>query len=262
MTPLIAVEKLSVTRSQSFLLKEIELSIQPGELIWLIGPNGSGKTTLFRAMLGIMRADSGTIRLSGRDIAGISRRDAARRLGYVPQSAGGLIPFTCFQFVLMARYPRFSRVSGPTRADEHAARRALEETETLDLAERRIDTLSGGERQRVFIAAALAQETDALLLDEPTACLDPRHHVEVLSFLASLNRRVGRTLVCATHDLNCLSLYGGRAVALNKGSIVFDGPAENALSPDILQDIYGLSFKTAPWPGRPGVRIAVPEAAR
>ncbi len=261
MNPLIVIDKLSVERNKALLLKDVSLSINQGEMIWLIGPNGAGKTTLFRSILGIVQGEAGTIRLCGRDLKDYSRRGIASHISYVPQATGGPIPFTCFQFVLMARYPRFPRFSGPTRSDEIAAKRALEETSTIDLADRLMDTLSGGERQRVFIAAALAQETEILLLDEPTACLDPRHHVEVLSFLAGLNHNNRRTLICATHDLNSPSLYGGRVIALDQGEIVFDGPAKAAISPEILRRVYGLPFRMAAWPGRPDLQIAVPEIA-
>jgi iron complex transport system ATP-binding protein len=164
-------------------------------------------------------------------------------MAYVPQSTGGILPFTCREFVLMARFPHFPSFGGPRPSDEEAANKAMEETATIAFANRPIDTLSGGERQRVFIAAALAQETTALVLDEPTASLDPKHHMEILALLRNLNQSAKRTLICATHDLQGPSLFGGRVLALRCGAVVFDGPVKEAMSSSVLRGVYDFPFR-------------------
>ena len=178
----------------------VSLAIERGELVGILGPNGSGKTTLLRLLSGTRTPTSGTVRLGGRAMRGLSRREIARHLAVVPQEVELAFEYTALEIVLMGRHPHLGlfQVEGPS--DYAVAREALAATGTAHLERREFHTLSGGEKQRVIIAAALAQSAAVLLLDEPTASLDLGYQLDVASLLAWLNRERGVTMAISTHD--------------------------------------------------------------
>jgi iron complex transport system ATP-binding protein len=258
MDPIIQIQDYSLRLGGKEILQHISLSVEKGEYLAIIGPNGAGKTTLLKCLDGICRRGSGTIQIKGKALLDYSQRGLAKLISYVPQADGRSFPFTVREFVLMARYPYLSPFSSVSKQDKEASVAALEVTGTVGFADRYLATLSGGERQKVFIAAALAQAAEIILLDEPTAFLDPKHEEEIYRILKRINRESGATLVAVTHDINHAVLLSGRILALKGGRVVFWGPSGDIINQGILQEIYEKPFRFLPHPenGRP---FLVPE---
>jgi iron complex transport system ATP-binding protein len=185
----------------------------------------------------------------GRPLAGYSQRELARRVCYVPQLDGRALPYTAGEFVAMGRYPYLSPFSGIRDSDRDALAEVAEQAGIEELLDRRIDTLSGGERQKVFIAAALAQGAEVMLLDEPTSFLDYRHQVEVRRLLGKLNRDRGKTVLAVSHDLNSALAGCNRALALKRGRVMYDGSPADLLEETRLREIYGTGFTFITQPG-------------
>ncbi|HLA85854.1 MAG TPA: ABC transporter ATP-binding protein, partial [Thermoguttaceae bacterium] len=246
MTPdtphLLDVRDLSISLGSQAILDRVSFGVARGEAVAIVGPNGAGKTTLLKCLAGILRGDSGEIRLEGRAISEYPRRQLARRMSYVPQADSQPVPFTVEQFVLMGRYPYLSPFSPVGREDRQAARRAMERTGTVEFAARRLDTLSGGERQKVYIAAALAQAAEILLLDEPTTFLDYHHQEDICRLLRETAQDAGLTMVSVTHDVNRAALESDRIVALQRGRVAFLGSSADIMRADVLADLYGCRF--------------------
>ena len=224
------------------ILRDVSFSVSQGEYLSIVGPNGAGKTTLLKCLDRIYRGGTGQISVFGQPLKSYRQRELARQLSYVPQADGRVFPFTVDQFVLMGRYPYLNPLSSVGREDMEAVREVMERTGVDEFAHRKLDTLSGGERQKVYIAAALAQGAEVLLLDEPTTFLDYRHQAEVRDLLAEVNRNSGVTVVAVTHDLNRAAMDSDRVVALREGSVVFDGTPSEIMQPEVLQRIYDTSF--------------------
>jgi len=230
----------------------IDLELAPGTLIAVVGPNGAGKSTLLRALAGLLRPTSGSVRLDGRDVATIPRRELAGRIAVVPQSFDTLFPFTVREIVSLGRSARLSLFSRPTSVDAQAVERALDELDLGGLADRRMDSLSGGERQRAVLAMALAQEADVLLLDEPTVHLDPGHQRSTVLLVRDLARARGLVLVTVLHDLN-LAALADRIVALVDGIVGADGHPDEVLAAGPVERIFGPGLRVAQVDGRPVV---------
>jgi cobalamin transport system ATP-binding protein len=224
------------------ILHDVSFSVRQGEYLSIVGPNGAGKTTLLKCLDRIYRGGTGKITVFDQPLESYRQRDLARRLSYVPQADGRVFPFTVEQFVLMGRYPYLNPFSSVGHEDMEAVHQVMERTAVDEFAHRKLDTLSGGERQKVYIAAALAQGAEVLLLDEPTTFLDYRHQAEVRDLLAEVNRNSGVTVVAVTHDVNRAAMDSHRVVALSEGTVVFDGTPSEIMQPEVLQRIYGTSF--------------------
>ena len=180
----------------------------------------------------------------GRPLAGLSRRERARHIAYVPQVRPASVPLSVYEVVLLGRYPHLSPLQLAPRSEDFAAvEEALAVVGIADLRDRPLDELSGGERQAVYIAAALAQEAEMLVLDEPTTHLDARHQREVAALLLKLAREAGRTVVAATHDLNLASLLGDRLLALAGGRVLAVGSPAEILRPELLDRLFGTRFE-------------------
>ena len=230
-------------------LRGVSLTLEPGGLIALVGPNGAGKSTLLRALAGLIRPTSGSVSLDGADVLGMSRAALASRIAVVPQSFDTLFPFTVREIVGLGRSARLGLFARPTVADREAVERAIRDQELADLADRRVDALSGGERQRVVLAMALAQEASVLLLDEPTAHLDPSHQRGVLLRVGELARTRHVVTVAVLHDLN-LAALADRVVVLDDGSVVADGPPASALAGDVVRRVFGEGLVVSQLGGR------------
>ena len=196
----------------------MSFGVDRGTIVGLLGPNGSGKTTLVRIMAGMLRPDSGRVSLDGASVSDMPRRDLARRVALVPQETHTTFDFSVIDMVLMGRYPHLGPFELERPADLEIARKALRATGTEALESRTFATLSGGEKQRVVIAAALAQASDILLLDEPTTALDVGYQFEIAALLKRLNAEHGTTMVVSTHDLNLAAALCERVVLLKSGS--------------------------------------------
>ena len=222
------------------MLSGVTLDVPAGAVTGVLGPNGSGKTTLLRLLSGTRRPTSGQVRFDGRPLGEYTRRALARRVAVVPQETQLAFEYTVLEMVLMGRHPHLGvfEVEGP--ADLAAAREALAATGAAHLEARDFGTLSGGEKQRVVIAAALAQATDVLLLDEPTSSLDLGAQLEIAHLLAELNARRGMTIVVSTHDLHLAASICRDLILLRDGQVVASGPTAEVLTRDNLRALYGV----------------------
>ncbi len=256
-TPLLEVQDLHVDLGGHPVLSGVNLSMDPGGYLSIVGPNGAGKTTLVRCLAGLLAPGSGQILLDGRPLQDLSSRERARRLAYVPQAIGGVPPFSVETFVLMGRYPHLSPFTSPRAEDHEAVRAALQRTDTTHLARRAMDQLSGGERQMVFLAAAIAQQADVLLLDEPAAFLDYRHQLQVMGTLEKLNTERGVTIVTVSHDINMAARRSKRILALRRGVCLVEGSPREILASESLQAIYDAPFRMVP--DAPWLPLALPE---
>ena len=238
----IDVARFSFRFGSTPVLRDVSFSVRAGEYLSIVGPNGAGKTTLLKCLDRIYRGGTGRIAIFGRPLALYRQRELARLLSYVPQADGPLVAFTVEQFVLMGRYPYLNPLSSIAHQDRQAVRRVMRRTGIEPLAHRTLDTPSGGDRQKVYIAAALAQGAEVLLLDEPTTFLDYRHQAEIRDLLGEVNRQSAVTIVAVTHDVNRAALDSDRIIALSAGSVVFDGTPAQIMRPQTLQRIYGTPF--------------------
>ena len=238
------LESLSFAVNAKSILHNVSVTIGAGERWSIIGPNGAGKSTLLKCLMRIHTGWSGRVRVFGRALESFTQRELARRIAYVPQPGSGVrFPYTVQEFVSMARYPYASPFGTRRAGDKAAVESALARASVEEFVNRSLDTLSGGELQKVYIAAALAQGGDILLLDEPTAFLDYRHQAEVIELLHAINRESGTTILTVTHDVNTALITGGGALALRGGSVVFAGPVSELVCEKRLGEVFGASFR-------------------
>ncbi len=221
----------------------LDLAVTAGQCLVLAGPNGSGKSTLLRGLGRLLRPAAGAVLLDGRPLARWSPRDLARRLAVLPQSPETPADLTVEQLVALGRHPHQPFLSLPSAADRAAVDEALAWTDLQPLAGRRLADLSGGERQRAWIALTLAQQTDLLLLDEPTTYLDLGHAMAVLDLVRRLNRERGVTVVMALHDLSQAARYADRLVLLANGAIAADGPPASVLTAAAIARVFGVEVE-------------------
>lgn len=228
-------------------LRGLTFRVEKGELAGILGPNGSGKSTLLLALAGILPHRSGVVRVAGEEITRRSASWRARHMASVPQKTELTFPFKCLSVVLMGRYPHLSRWGVYTEEDRREALEAMEQTETLHLAQRMITEVSGGEAQRVIIARALAQGSEILLLDEATSSLDVARKIQIFDLLRGKNAN-GTTLLCAMHDLNLAALYCTRLIFLKQGKVVLDGPTRETFKEEKLAEIYETDIRISKHP--------------
>lgn len=234
MTTLLEGKKVGFAYGSHRVLDAVDLELKSGEFVALVGPNGAGKSTLLKLLLGWLSPDRGGVEVEGRALSVLSRRDVARKIAFVPQESRVDFAFTARELVTMGRMPYLGRFQPEGPADLSAVERALDATETRALADRIVSELSGGERQRVQLARALAQETDVLLLDEPTANLDIEHQLALLELVRELVRD-GRAAMMALHDLSLAARFADRVVVLASGSIVAAGKPSEVFTEGLLE---------------------------
>jgi iron complex transport system ATP-binding protein len=240
-------------------LRGVDLAAREGELVAVVGPNGAGKSTLLRVLAGLIAPTAGRVTIGDAEVAALSRRAIARHVAVVPQVFETLFPFTVREVVALGRTARLGALGVLGQADARAVMRALEELSSTELADRRIDRISGGERQRAVLAMALAQETEVLLLDEPTAHLDPAHQRATLEHVARLARERQLAVVAVLHDLNLASALATRIVVLADGQVVRDGEPREVLTAALVREVFGAGLDVISHDGRPFV-LPVPDA--
>jgi iron complex transport system ATP-binding protein len=224
-------------------IEGLSLQVARGRITVLVGANASGKSTLLRALGRLLHPEAGEVLLDGKAIASLSTREVARRLAILPQGPVAPEALTVRQLVAQGRYAHQRLLRRWSAEDEAALAGALEATDIGDLAGRPVDQLSGGQRQRAWIAMALAQQTDLLLLDEPTTYLDLAHQVSILELIAQLNVRDGRTIVMVLHDLNQAARYADQIVALRAGAIVAAGSAAQIITEATVRTVFDVDVR-------------------
>jgi iron complex transport system ATP-binding protein len=236
---MIEADAVSFRYREDWVLKEVSFQVEKGEFIGVIGPNGSGKTTLLKVLYRLLSPKSGEVRLDKIPLTRMKQGEIAKRIAVVAQETHLLFPFRVIEIVLMGRSPYLGHLMFEGKKDLEIATRAMEWTEILPLAERPMDELSGGERKRVFIARALAQDPEVILLDEPTASLDIHHQVEFLDLILGLHRDKGLSIVMATHDMNLASEFCDRLILLQKGKIFKMGVPPEVITRENIERVYG-----------------------
>lgn len=240
---LIDARNITYAIDGNVILRDVSLSLKPGELVGLIGPNGTGKSTLLRVLGGLWSGAEGTIHLKGRELKSYSPREVATLVAHVPQDTSVDFAFTTSEIVLMGRSPHLSRFEYERNEDREIAEDAMRRMNVDDLADRFVNTLSGGERQRVFIARALAQQPCVLLLDEPTANLDIKHQLDVLTFVQRLAREEDLGVIAAIHDLDLAAQFVDRLILLQQGRVVVDDTPESVLTAGHLAAAFGVNAR-------------------
>ncbi len=231
------------------ILKNVCIELRASEMLSVVGPNGAGKSTLLRCIDRILKPQRGSILLDEREIKEMSRMELAKKMGYIPQSSAQVFPATVFDTVLLGRRPHVG-----WRSSEKDTKMVLEMLQMLNIksfAMRDINELSGGQQQKVFIARALTQEPDVLLLDEPTSNLDIKHQLEVMDIIKNIVREKGIAAIMAIHDLNLASRYADRIVMMNGGEIFDAGDAAAVLTPENIKHVYDVEVKVNNHDGRP-----------
>lgn len=226
------------------IVEQISLQLRRGESVALLGPNGSGKTTLLRLLTGILRPESGSMHIEGKDILQMSRPEIACQVAYMPQNTWTDFDITVADAVAMGRFPHVGAWRSMTASDKLAIDAAMAQTEIVTLARRPIPTLSAGERQRVFLARALAQGSPTLVLDEPTSALDVGHQIEFIEILQKLHAE-GKTIIAAIHDLRLAWEHFPRSILLNKGAVIADGPTHEVIASEAAQQAFGVRIDTS-----------------
>jgi iron complex transport system ATP-binding protein len=242
-TSRLSAQQVTLGYGDRAVVSELDLSVPDQRITVIVGPNACGKSTLLRGMARLLRPSSGAVLLDGDAIHRQSTRHVARTLGLLPQNPVAPEGVTVVDLVGRGRHPHQGRFRRWSDADERAVAEALELTDTTELADRVVDELSGGQRQRVWIAMALAQATDLLLLDEPTTYLDIAHQVEMLDLLADLNHRRGTTVVMVLHDLNLSARYAHHLVVLKAGRIVAEGTPAEVVTEEAVHHAFGLDSR-------------------
>ncbi|HYK72842.1 MAG TPA: ABC transporter ATP-binding protein [Pseudoneobacillus sp.] len=236
----IETKSLSLSYGEALIIDELNLKIPKGEITVFIGGNGCGKSTLLRSIARLLKPVSGSILLEGAAIAKQSTKEIAKRMAILPQSPSAPEGLTVLQLVKQGRYPYQSWLKQWSEDDEKKVKDALKATGLEELQERAVDSLSGGQRQRAWIAMTLAQDTDIILLDEPTTYLDMAHQIEILDLLFELNENEKRTIVMVLHDLNLACRYAHNIVAIKDKRIYAQGNPELIINDQLVKDVFGM----------------------
>ncbi|WP_102273947.1 ABC transporter ATP-binding protein [Cytobacillus massiliigabonensis] len=236
----ISTKQLTLSYGDTIIINELDLEIPKGEITVFIGGNGCGKSTLLRSIARLLKPKSGAVLLDGEAIARLSTKDVARKMAILPQSPAAPEGLTVLQLVKQGRYPYQTWLKQWTSEDEEKVNNALEATGLVKLKDRAVDSLSGGQRQRAWIAMTLAQDTDTILLDEPTTYLDMTHQIEILDLLFELNEKEQRTIVMVLHDLNLACRYAHNVVAIKDQKIYAQGKPEVVINCSLVKNVFEM----------------------
>ncbi len=246
----ISLNHVSAGYGKRQVLKDVSISFASGKLTGLIGPNGCGKSTLLKCVYRILSPWAGDIHIGGQSISTMSYKDSAKRTAVLAQHHGAGFDFSVEEVVLLGRTPYKGITEGNSREDREIARRAMEKTGVLPMAERRFSMLSGGEQQRAMLSRALTQETPCLILDEPTNHLDITYQLQIMDLVSSQHL----TVVAAIHDLNIAAMYCDTLVAMKDGEILGVGTPAEILTAERIWELYHVKAEILP---RRDGRVAV-----
>jgi len=257
MEPILNLKGVGFRYEKAWALRQIDLGLEPGEILGILGPNGSGKSTLLKLMDGLSRPQEGEILLSGVSLSSLRRSDIAKKIAMVVQESYFRFPFSVLEVVLMGRFPHLGRMQFEGEGDLEVAQRALKSTHTESLARRSIDELSGGEKQRVLIARALTQEPKIILLDEPTSFLDLKYKGETFKLITQLNREEGLSVVVVSHDLDLVAQYCHQVMMLKNGHAFIVGTPEEVITTENIAKVYDCPVVVDhhPFTGKPRVSL-------
>lgn len=239
----LTTRQLTLAYERSIIISDLNLAIPRGKITVLVGPNGCGKSTLLKGLGRLLKPQAGIVYLDGQSIFKLPTKVVARHMGLLPQGPSAPEGLTVRELIAQGRYPHQSWLQQWSSEDEQQVESAIAITELQDLADRSIDSLSGGQRQRAWIAMTLAQNTQILLLDEPTTFLDLAHQIEVLDLLYDLNQREGRTIVIVLHELNQACRYADHLVAMKAGQVVAQGDPRTVMTETLVKEVFSLDCR-------------------
>ncbi len=235
---IIEVTDLSIKYTDKLVVKSVSLHVAKGEFITIVGPNGCGKSTLLKALARILKPCRGSIKLWDKDIKSMNNKDIAKKIAVLPQMRKTPSDFDVETLIRYGRYPHGNFMGKLTSKDQQIIDWAVEKTNMQALRYKKLTNLSGGENQRAWIAMALAQKTDVIILDEPTTFLDIAHQLEILELLKQLNKIEKLTIVLVLHDLNQAIRYSDRTYIMNAGEIASVGVPEAVINSDMLNEVF------------------------
>ena len=237
---ILQADKLTLQYGSRIIADKLNFNVDKSEIISIIGPNGSGKSTFLKSLGRLLKPTRGTVLLEGKDIQTMNSNEIARKMSILPQSSIAPPDMTVYDLVCYGRMPHQGIFATPSDEDKTKIEEALSETNTSDMRYRRLDTLSGGERQRAWLAMAIAQNPEILLLDEPTTYLDIKHQLDLMNLVYKLHRTKKITVIMVLHDLNHAAHFSHRLVAIKKGKIFADGTVKEVFTEKILCDLYDV----------------------
>lgn len=238
----VEVEDLCFSYNGKGVLEGLDLSVCRDEFIGVVGPNGSGKTTLLKNIGGVLEPDGGAVYLGEKELSAIPIKEVATKVAALQQETRVGFDFTVREVVEMGRFPHLERFERQTEGDRRAIDKALEITDLEDFSDRCVNQLSGGEKQRVFLALALAQEPELLLLDEPTSSLDINYQIKIMETVSRLQAE-GLTVVAAIHDLNLAAQYADKVALLSDGKIQVLGNPDSVLTKENISQVFGVEVE-------------------
>lgn len=254
--PMMNTKNIAVGFDGKTVLENLTIEVEKGQIISILGPNGSGKSTLLKVLSRNLKPDQGTVYLDSHNLAQLSAKVVARKMAVLPQSPEAPKDLTVRDLVEFGRYPHQSWWKGKSQEDDESVNWALVQTGLDEMSGRIVSTLSGGERQRVWIAMALAQKPEVLLLDEPTTYLDICHQLEIMELLAEFNRVHHITVAMVLHDINHAARYSDCVVVLHQGKIFAVGKPEDVITAHTLRAVFGVESEiTIDKVGKPVVFI-------
>ena len=244
---------LELAYDDAVIAHDLSLRMPDGKISVMIGPNGSGKSTALRALARLLKPAAGEVLLDGQAISGYTTKEVARRMAILPQMLTTPESITVEELVWFGRHPHRGTLRMTASRDREAVEWAMDLTSMIDLRDHPVDQLSGGQRQRAWIALCLAQETDLILLDEPTTFLDVGYQLEVLDLLHDLNATEGKTIAMVLHDFNMASEYAHHIFVLAEGKLLAEGPPDEVFTSEMLMSVFGIESQVIAHPvsGRP-----------
>lgn len=246
---MLSIRNLRKTYDGAAVVDDVSIELPRGRVISFIGPNGAGKSTVLGMISRLVARTAGTVEFRGRDVSEWPSRELARHLAILTQSNAVQMKLTVRELVAFGRFPHSG--SALTHEDWEAVDRAIRYMELDDFADRFIDEMSGGQRQRAFIAMVLAQDTEYVLLDEPTNNLDIYHATQMMKLVRRLCDELGKTVILVLHEINLAAFYSDRICAFRDGRLAAQGTVEEVMTPETLRRIYGVDFEIHRLDGRP-----------
>lgn len=253
----LTANELTLGYGDNVIIEDLNIEIPKGEITVLIGANGCGKSTLLRSLARLLKPKGGDVVLDGETIAKMGTKEVAKKMSILPQSPATPEGLTVHELVKQGRHPYRGFLKQWSKEDEDAVNEALASTNMEEFRDRSVDSLSGGQRQRAWIAMTLAQQTDIILLDEPTTYLDMTHQIDVLDLLFDLNEKEGRTIVMVLHDINLASRYAHHIVAIKDKDVFQQGRPEEIVSCDLMHNVFQMKCDVTVDP-RLGTPMCIP----